>query len=541
MGVMCRYRWSPPLGSVNVSRLCAALAALVLLSSPARAQWESAIVSEGADGRLAYVTDAEGNRVPDFADAGYRQGAALPAVPTALTVAPDADDEDDTARIQAALDAVAALAPDARGFRGAVALEAGTFEIDGTLLIRASGVVLRGAGRQPLVFGGTLLARRGTSTAPVVKLSGSSRPFLLREDTSQPGADITDAVVPLASRTLNVDAPEAFAVGDEVVIWHPATAEWNAAVGGGGTGSDPDWQVGEINIGFARTITEISGTELTMDAPTFARLDRSLSQSRVYHRDVTGVIEQVGVEDLRIEIATESETSETHARDAVVFDGVENAWASGVAALHFWHAGFSVLDSRYVTVTGCEALQPHSQNTGSRRYNFEVLQSQLVLFRGNVATNARHAYVANGEAFDSGIVFLQNTSTDALAASEGHRRWGLGLLYDNHQEFGAPTTNFYFFSRLHLGNRGNYGTGHGWSCANCVAWNVDMNGGLAVIEKPPTAQNYAIGVQGQVSDDGPFFSNTGPYIEGTNQTGLDPQSLYLRQRRDGKRRAGLWR
>ena len=53
-----------------------------------------------------------------------------------------------------------------------------------------------------------------------------------------------------------------------------------------------------------------------------------------------------------------------------------------------------------------------------------------------------------------------------------------------------------------------------------------------VVEKPPTAQNYAIGVQGVVSNRGPFLSNTAPYIEGTNAPGLNPRSLYLRQLTD---------
>ena len=45
---------------------------------------------------------------------------------------------------------------------------------------------------------------------------------------------------------------------------------------------------------------------------------------------------------------------------------------------------------------------------------------------------------------------------------------------------------------LGLYNRGSYGTGHGWSAAHSVAWNVLGSQPISV-QKPPTAQNYAVG------------------------------------------------
>lgn len=55
-------------------------------------------------------------------------------------------DGDDTARIQAALDEVAARPLDGHGHRGALVLAPGVYEIAGTVRVRASGVVLRGSG-----------------------------------------------------------------------------------------------------------------------------------------------------------------------------------------------------------------------------------------------------------------------------------------------------------------------------------------------------------------------------------------------------------
>ncbi len=517
---------------MSVSRIAALLLLSFTSGAAAQEAWESEIVREGADGTLTYTSDAEGNRVPDFSHAGYRGGETLPKVPVVLTITPL--EGDDTARIQAALDAAGARTPDARGFRGAVLLTAGEYQISGTLRVRASGVVLRGAGDGEDLATSTILRRSGTSQEPVVILGAGTATggrAIIQRDGSRGEASVTDAVVPIGATALSVDQPGLFASGDDVVVFHPATAKWIAAVDGGGTFDDPDWQVGEMPIALARTVARVKGNTLTLDAPTFTQLDASLSPSTVYHRDRSGVIENVGLEDLRIDIETASPTSETHAEDAVRFLQVEHAWASGVTALHFWHAGFSVQNSRYVTVQDSEALEPHSEITGERRYNFEVERSQLVLFQRNRATEARHAYVGNGETLDSGIVFLDNVSQDASTSSEAHQTWGTGFLWDNHTELGS-TGNSWVARRIHMGNRGSYGTSHGWSCAGCVAWNADMNGAPLIVEKPPTAQNYAIGTQGPALDSGPFVGNTGAFIEGTDRAGLSPQSLYTRQRQD---------
>ncbi|MEO0560033.1 MAG: T9SS type A sorting domain-containing protein [Bacteroidota bacterium] len=512
------YRCSPLLG----------LLALALFASPTLAQdvWESEIVFGDADGRLVYVTDDEGNRIPDFSYAGYARGEVdLPDVPTVETVTPI--EGDDTAQIQAALDAVGAREPNANGFRGAVELAAGTFEVLGTLVLREHGVVLRGAGDGDDPATSSILVRRGANQDPVVFLgrreAAVGDAIILRDD-SRGEAAILDDIVAIGARSFAVDHPERFAVGDDVVVHHPATAEWLAAVDGGGTATDDPWAVDAMPIVFVRTIEAIDGSTITVDAPMMTRLDKSLSPSTLYHRDRLQVVEEVGMESLRIDIETDGPMAEAQARNAVVFGLVENAWAQGVTALHFWHAGFSVQNSRYVTIRNCQALEPHSVVDATKRYNFEAFKSQLVLFEGNRATEARHSYVNNGETLDSGIVYLENTSEDASAASEGHRRWGMGLLFDGHVEVGSPLS-----LRIHLGNRGDFGTSHGWACAHCVAWNVTMNGSAVGVEKPPTAQNYAIGTQGVAADQGPFLRDTGAYIEGTNRSGLSPRSLYRAQ------------
>src|SRR6516225_8713811 len=86
---------------------------------------------------LQYNQDANGNRIMDFSFAGYQGGGvALPTASIQASVNPSG--ADDTAAIQAAIDAVSALPIDGNGFRGTVQLTPGTFSVTSTLNITAS-------------------------------------------------------------------------------------------------------------------------------------------------------------------------------------------------------------------------------------------------------------------------------------------------------------------------------------------------------------------------------------------------------------------
>ena len=96
-------------------------------------------------GQLVYTPDASGNRIPDFSYCGYMASEKpIPTIPVKIIVPVTRGDA--TLRIQSALDHVGSLPPDANGFRGAVLLQKGNYEVFGQLRITASGVVLRGSG-----------------------------------------------------------------------------------------------------------------------------------------------------------------------------------------------------------------------------------------------------------------------------------------------------------------------------------------------------------------------------------------------------------
>ncbi|MBO9684729.1 MAG: hypothetical protein J7502_19015, partial [Flavisolibacter sp.] len=113
----------------------------------------TSLVYPGADGRLVYVADSLGNRIPDFSNAGYKGGGVvIPMVQPKAIVWPVAGDNSD--HLQKVIDSVSALPLDASGFRGAILLKRGLYNLEKPITIKASGVVLRGEGMNDI---GTIL------------------------------------------------------------------------------------------------------------------------------------------------------------------------------------------------------------------------------------------------------------------------------------------------------------------------------------------------------------------------------------------------
>jgi hypothetical protein len=439
---------------------------------PTNSGWISTKVFYGGT-RLQYAVDSQQNRIPDYSYAGYRYGQNLiPTVPVVSTLGPVSGDN--TSRIQSALNAVAARTPDANGIRGALLLSPGTYEIRGTLRVGASGVVLRGSGDGSTTTSNTILRATGNSPSKrdVVILGSNSSGWT--EVT--PRTNITNSLVQIGARSFTVASTSGFAVGNEVVVHHPSTSAWLNAVDGGGTSTE--WAAGSVDIVYFRKITGISGITVTVDAPVFNHLNRSLSQS--YLSRVTSTkITNAGVENLRIDIVTAGGDDENHAWNGLTVRGAHDSWVRGVTVLHFGYAGVRLENAVRVTVENSKALDPIAVRTGGNMYNFSAdTGAQLVLFKNNQATNGRHSYITNGTSRASGNVFYRS-SQQGGGSEGGHRRWATGMLYDNITGDG----------QVLLINRGDFGSGHGWAAAHSTIW---VSTAEMVVQKPPTAQNYLV-------------------------------------------------
>jgi hypothetical protein len=404
------------------------------------------------------------------------------------------------------------------------------------------GIVIRGVGDGDNPSSNTIIYAKGNSPdqRTVLKAGGGSNSEW-KEKVSNTQTNIITDTVYVGERKFEVEDASTYSVGDNIIIYHPCTEEWLESIDYGGTRSDESgaepgidvpWEVYSQPILFNRHITEISGNEITIDAPVFNHLIRSLSQSYIYKYNKNGIVKNLGIENLRIEIETSGDPfDEAHAWDAVKLIQIEDSWVRNCTFLNFGQSGIETSTATRITVENCKALEPVSIITGGRRYNFNTYRaSQLILFKDCHTSEGRHSYVSNGTSSASGNVFFNCTSEGAYAASEGHRRWSMGFLWDNHKELDNARSG-YNPRRLGLYNRAYYGTSHGWSIAHSVVWNCDVKNGQILVQKPPNAQNYAIGCfGGLIAGYGEAsFNEPAGFIEGSNETGLNPQSLYLAQ------------
>jgi hypothetical protein len=150
----------------------------------------TSLVYLGSDGKLVYNTFLnEGetqssekiNTIPDFSNCGYKGGGVpIPNADVKITLAPQAGDN--LARIQQAIDEIEALSPDATGMRGALLLQAGTYDVNGTLVIEKDGVVLRGQGQG---LTGTIIKATKTASHTLIQVKGTGSGIAENSATKQ--------------------------------------------------------------------------------------------------------------------------------------------------------------------------------------------------------------------------------------------------------------------------------------------------------------------------------------------------------------------
>lgn len=513
------------------------------LAQSSTGTWQSEMVFKSSpDGPLVYISDEEGNRIPDFSHAGYRGGGVeLPYIPEVIRLAP-LGTSGDAARIQQALDEVGAMEADENGHRGAVVLEKGVWLITEPIEIRHSGVVLRGEGSGSDPAHNTVLnvliqERPGNLPGDiigVIKVGTGQTSWGAAQGS--PIATMVTPFVPVGSRHVELSDASGFSVGDQIVLRHPSTQTWIEAIDYGTGYEEESWipaQNGQT-MAFKRTITAISGNVIGVDAPIFSHLDQQYfpedrpERITVYKADVAGLIYESGVESLRV-LFNKIHNQQT---DGVVFDGVKNGWVDNVAARDFIVNSFSVRRSRNVTVQNSRAEAESTPGIPAvLRYNFNATYGNAtgILFTGNYSEKSRRDFSVS-LASVSGVVFHNSESWQAGSFSEGHRWWSTGLLFDNLTFRSSVPPQYNAF--VALTNRGLWGTMHGWANIHSVIWNNDLGSSdrRVVVQKPPTGQNYAIAIQGSANSTWQWPGPPG-FIEGTNQTPAIP-SLYEAQLHD---------
>jgi hypothetical protein len=410
---------------------------------------------------LCLVAVAGAQTAIDFSYAGYGGGGvAPPAVAAAIAVRPSGGD--DTLLLQGAIDHVAALPLRADGFRGAVLLRAGRYQVGGRLQIRSSGVVLRGQGEATIVAAG-----QGRRT--LIEAGAAADP------ATGPAANIIDEAVPAGGRRLTLDNLGGLRAGDRVVITRPSTAAWIAALkmtGLPGTYANQrlDWAPGSRNLVWDRTVTAVDAErkQITVDTPVTTALERRYGGGTVARWTAAVPVAHIGIEGLTLESEFDAGNprDEAHSWIAVMLDRVEDAWVRRVVVQHFAGSAVRVgARARRITIEACRSEKPVSEPGGYRRQSF-LVEGQQVLVRQSTSEQGMNDF-AIGMLAGGPNVFLDSTAQSALGPSGSFESWASGVLYERVKIEG---------SGIRLANDSTRAQGAGWTAANSVIWNCDAKG-----------------------------------------------------------------
>jgi hypothetical protein len=454
------------------------------------------------DSKITYIPDAKGNSVLDFSYCGYKSSEQdIPAVKNVIFVPKQEGDASDI--IQRAISYVSQLSPDLNGFRGAVLLDKGVYNLNKSLWIQTSGVVLRGSDKHE-----TVLLKHGFDRSALLHIEGVNN--LIVKDTFK----IESKYIPVNQRTFELSSVTNLKVGDRVKIIRPSTKEWISSIAcdvfGGGIGA-LGWKPGDMDVSWDRTITEINRNQVTINAPLTSAIDSKFGGAKLFKYQWDGRISIAGVENLTMisDYNKQYSKDEDHCWTAVSVENAENCWVRMVNFLHF--AGNAVIlqpTSSQITVQDCIAKEPISEIGGFRRITFYTL-GQLNLFQRCYSENGINDFAA-GYCAPGPNAFVQCEAKNALGFSGAIDAWACGLLFDIVNIDGHNLT---------FKNLGQSKNGAGWGTANSLFWQCSA-AEIECYSPAIDAKNRAYGCWAQ-------FSGDGEWAESNNH--VQPRSLYYAQ------------
>ena len=460
-------------------------------------------VSFSKDG-LVYETDEQGNHIPDFSYSGYKQSdEEIPLVEGVIELNPIKGDA--TLLIQTAIDYVSSLPLNKDGFRGAIQLSKGVFEVNGDIKINSSGIVIRGSG---IGKSGTTIVATGRDRRTLIQILGKDYEKLGKKYS------IEDNFLPINSKNFNVDKASNFQVGDEVIIHRVSTQKWIDRLGmsepGGKESSYIGWKPGQRDIFWKRKISSIKNHNITVDVPLTMEIDSTYAEYYIYSYSNKGVVKNIGVENLNLISNYDSSNlkDEDHSFNAIDINFAEDVWVRRVHFSHFAGSAVAIYENgRRVTVEDCISKNPISEIANWRRYSFFTMGEQT-LFKRIYSEKGYHDF-AVGFCAAGPNVFVDCEAKDSYNFSGAIDSWSTGVLFDLVRIDG---------NNLSFSNRLTENQGSGWTTGNSIFWQCSASKILNF--SPPGSRNWAIGCWGQFYGDGEWASQN---------SHLSPRSLFYAQ------------
>jgi hypothetical protein len=508
------------------------LCTLAIAASAQQSQWAHL----GPDGHLVYRSTPTGDHIVDFSYAGYRGGGvALPDAPVAAKLPPTG--ADDTASIQSALDHLAAGANTPR----ALLLAPGTFHLSGTLYLAASNLVLRGSGR-----GKTILILTGDPHSGIdIGLAASNAHHDADDDadndstpvkTSPPSPSarttLIDVYIPSGTRELPVVSAAGFAPGDTILLKRTISPNYLRFMNMDRLvrdGNAEHW-VGS-SITTERRIAGIHGNTFTLDVPITDDFDPRFGGGS--GTTVTAVLAPARIHDSGVESLTLTAPARSIEYHDPHFDAIHITYAEDI-----WLRDLELIDTtnfvqveapaHRVTIDRVDLIEHNPVTSSAKPFGFSLGGTQTLIMRSSA--HGDKLFFAATQSRIQGPNVVLDCDFFGDQAIEPHQRWATGFLVDNTRVHGGA---------INFINRGEMGSGHGWTIGWSVIWNSSAD--KLTAQNPPGAINWVIGSRGErmrqpMPIKGSRGQNEGPDLPEATfddfRKPVQPESLYLQQLTD---------
>ena len=475
----------------------------------ATSQW----VSVSPRGRLQYKELPRGDRIMDFSYAGYMGGGvSIPSVSVKITLSPVSGDN--SVAIQDAIDRISAMKPE-NGFRGAILLKPGTYNCEEGLVIRASGVVLRGSGSGE---GGTVIHMVGRPHS-CVQVQGEVSTTTIGEPKR-----MTDAYVPSGTHTFHLNDVSGLAVGDTIRISRPVTEAWVHFMGMDKLVRDgrvQTWITGEVPT--ERVIEAISGKQVKVSTPLTDSYDSTYLNppgTTVVKISSSKELSQIGIENFSVVCPEQTGTITQRQHSGFSIGRISDSWVRNIK-IHNTVGSVGVRGNR-ITIENVNVVHDAPTAGAAKPADFSVKGTQILFDRCSVVGDGLFFFATGAKV--TGPIVLLNCMFRGNGWIQPHQRWATGLLVDECQ---VPDGGIDFM------NRGEMGSGHGWTIGWAVAWNCTAKSFLN--QQPPGTVNWVIGGRGEkIQSPMPFTEDPmePESIYDSHGIPVIPASLYLSQLRE---------
>ncbi|MFC2138822.1 DUF6298 domain-containing protein, partial [Bacteroidota bacterium] len=455
------------------------------------------------EGKLEYTSDSLGNRIPDYSFCGYLSSEkSIPFIQTKIVV--PIIEGDATPYIQSAIDYVASLPLDKNGFRGAILLDKGTYNLSGRLVIRNSGIVFRGSGMNEE---GTILNAVGFDRMTLIRVLG--------EDDRKyfESVKIINEYVPVNATKFEINNVKQFNIGDKIIIHRLSNKAWIDELEMRNFGGETDWigwKPGQRDIYWEREIISIHKNDIEIDVPITCEIDETFGGGEIFKYEWQGRIENIGIENLFLvsDFNKDNLKDEDHCWTAISIENAQNCWVRQIKFEHFAGSAVAVFNSaKKITIEDCYSINPISEIGGQRRYTF-FTEGQQTLFQRCYSEQGYHDFSV-GFCAPGPNAFVQCESYLPYSFSGNIDSWSTGVLYDIINVDGEA---------LSISNREYKAQGAGYTGANCMLW--ECSASRVDCYNPNYSNNWAYGIWAE-------FSGNGNWYEPNSH--IKPRSFYYAQ------------